>query len=72
MIDDPEDEAWDELERKQAKKWDTLDMAYRSGGLTIKQSTNSLDIADRAYFAGKQAGIAEAEAIAKLKDKNNG
>jgi hypothetical protein len=32
-----EDEAWDELERKQNKKWDTSDMAYRSGGLSVEQ-----------------------------------
>jgi hypothetical protein len=31
---------------------------------------NELDIAERAYFAGKQAGIAEGEAISKLKEKN--
>ena len=30
-----EDEAWDELERKLAKKWETIDMAYRPNGLTI-------------------------------------
>jgi hypothetical protein len=30
-----EDEAWDELERKQAKKWNASDMAYRPNGLTI-------------------------------------
>jgi hypothetical protein len=33
-----EDEAWDELERKQAKKWDASDMAHRSGGLTVEQA----------------------------------
>ena len=33
-----EDEAWDELERKQAKKWNTTDMAHRSGGLTVEQA----------------------------------
>jgi hypothetical protein len=32
-----EDEAWDELERKQAKKWNTSDMAHRSGGLSVEQ-----------------------------------
>jgi len=34
-----EDEAWDELERKQAKKWNTSDMAYRPNGLTIDDDT---------------------------------
>jgi hypothetical protein len=31
---------------------------------------NELDAIDRAYFAGKEAGIAECEAIAKLQEKN--
>jgi hypothetical protein len=43
---------------EQAEQWDTSDMAHRSGGLSVEQE-NPLDIADRAYFAGKQAGIAE-------------
>ena len=30
-----EDEAWDEMERKQAKKWNASDMAHRPNGLTI-------------------------------------
>jgi hypothetical protein len=33
-----EDEAWDELERKQAKKWDTSDMAHRPSVLTVEQA----------------------------------
>jgi hypothetical protein len=37
MIDNPEDEAWDELERNQAKKWNTTDMAYRPNGLSVEQ-----------------------------------
>jgi hypothetical protein len=32
-----EDEAWDELERNQAKKWNTTDMAYRPNGLSVEQ-----------------------------------
>jgi len=46
---------------EQAAQWDTTDMAHRPNGLTIEQSMNPLDIADRAYFAGKQDGIAERE-----------
>jgi len=30
-----EDEAWDELERQQAKKWEAIDMAHRPNGLTV-------------------------------------
>ena len=90
-----EDEAWDELERKQAKKWDTSDMAHRSGGLNVEQkpvvyqcprcATSmevdlsakplkreqenpklQLDAIERAYFHGKQQGIAESEAVKRL------
>jgi hypothetical protein len=35
MIDDPEEEAWQQLEAKQNKKWDTSDMAHRPNGLAI-------------------------------------
>jgi hypothetical protein len=57
-------------------QWDTTDMAHRSGGLSVDRpvksytggvpqyaTKNELDIADRAYFAGKQAGIAESAAV---------
>jgi hypothetical protein len=37
MIDDPEEEAWQQLEAKQNKKWDTSDMAYRPNGLSVEQ-----------------------------------
>lgn len=43
----------------QPEPWDTSDMAHRSGGLSVEQSQHPLDIADRAYFAGKQDGIDE-------------
>jgi hypothetical protein len=33
-----EDEAWDELERKQAKRWNTTDMAHRPNGLSVEQA----------------------------------
>jgi hypothetical protein len=32
-----EDEAWDELERNQAKKWNTTDIAYRPNRLSVEQ-----------------------------------
>jgi hypothetical protein len=56
---------------------DALRQAIREAALdglaqTSQEIENPLDIADRAYFAGKQDGIAEAEAIAKLKERNNG
>ncbi len=38
MINEAEEFAWKELERKQAKKWDTSDMAHRSGGLSVEQA----------------------------------
>jgi hypothetical protein len=38
MINEAEEFAWKELERKQAKKWNTTDMAHRSGGLTVEQA----------------------------------
>ena len=35
---DEEERAWNELERKQNKKWDTSDMAYRPNGLSVEQA----------------------------------
>jgi hypothetical protein len=59
-----EDEAWDELERKQAKRWNTTDMAYRPNGLTV--DTNIINKA-KWYQEGYEAGRRDArEACAKL------
>ena len=51
---------------EQAEQWDTSDMAHRSGGLSVEQSQHPLDIYERAYFAGKQDGIDETEAIKRI------
>ena len=48
------------------REWDTSDMAHRSGGLSVEQSQHPLDIYERAYFAGKQDGIDETEAIKRI------
>jgi hypothetical protein len=48
-----EDEAWDELERKQAKKWDASDMAHRPNGLTV--DANIINKA-KWYQEGYEAG----------------
>jgi hypothetical protein len=39
--------------------------------LLMKIHGNELDAIERGYFAGKEAGIAECEAIAKLRERNN-
>jgi hypothetical protein len=45
-----EDEAWDELERQQAKKWDISDMAHRPNGLTVEQEPVAwMGITDNPY-----------------------
>ena len=50
-----EDEAWDELERKQAKKWDTTDMAYRPNGLTVDENIiNKSKWYQEGYEAGQR------------------
>ena len=53
MINEAEERAWDELERKQAKKWDTSDMAYRPNGLTV--DANIINKA-KWYQEGYEAG----------------
>jgi hypothetical protein len=84
MIDDPEEEAWQQLEAKQNKKWDTTDMAYRPNGLAI-------DDDDIQEYKKPWVGLTDEEiaqvvgspldevyltdfrrVIAKLKEKNNG
>jgi hypothetical protein len=50
-------------------EWDTSDMAHRSGGLSVEQSKNPLDIVDRAYFAGKKDGIDETIALIRSMNK---
>jgi hypothetical protein len=92
-----EDEAWDELERKQQKKArpvterEALRIAYNAlieidketpyplakhAAMVINSVLSApelqLGAIERAYFHGKQAGIAECEAIAKLRERNNG
>jgi hypothetical protein len=52
--------------RQALEQWDTSDMAHRSGGLSVEQSQHPLDIYERAYFAGKQDGIDETEAIKRI------
>ncbi len=46
-----EDEAWDELERQQAKKWEAIDMAYRPNGLTVDVT----DLINRAKAEEREA-----------------
>jgi hypothetical protein len=59
-----EDEAWDELERKQAKKWDASDMAYRPNGLTVDANIiNKAKWYQEGYEAGQRD---ERETCAKL------
>jgi hypothetical protein len=90
-----EDEAWDELERKQQKKAkpvtgrEALRIAYNAlieidketpyplakhAAMVINSVLSApeiqLDAIERAYFHGKQAGIAECEAITKLRERN--
>jgi hypothetical protein len=79
-----EDEAWDELERKQNKKdkqpeidWEAvaadqaLTIAMLQGDIehSLARVANALDIADRAYFAGKKDGIDETIALIREKNK---
>jgi len=45
-------------------------MRWHNNLLELRKPKNELDAIDRAYFAGKEAGIAECEAIAKLREKN--
>jgi uncharacterized protein YukE len=45
-------------------------MRWHNKLLELRKPKNELDAIDRAYFAGKEAGIAECEAIAKLREKN--
>jgi hypothetical protein len=77
-----EDEAWDELERKQTKKWNASDMAYRPNGLTIDDDIQEYkkpwvgltdkDIDDFDIYSGDTL-ISLVHAIeAKLKELNNG
>jgi hypothetical protein len=81
MTDNPEDEAWDELERKQAKKWNASDMAHRPNGPTIDDDiqeykkpwvgltdTEILNIIESDH--GKFMIIKIAET--KLRERNNG
>jgi uncharacterized protein YukE len=49
---------------------DSRAMRWHNKLLEIRKPKNELDAIDRAYFAGKEAGIAECEAIAKLQEKN--
>ena len=64
-----EDEAWDELERKQAKKWNASDMAYRPNGLTIDANIiNKAKWYQEGYEAGQKD---EREACAKLCEEEN-
>jgi hypothetical protein len=64
-----EDEAWDELERKQAKKWDTTDMAHRPNGLTVDANiTNKAKWYQEGYEAGQRD---EREKCAKFFDAND-
>ena len=58
----------DDLRQSLEQPWDTSDMAHRPNGLSVEQSKNPLDIADRAYFAGKKDGIDETMALIKSKD----
>jgi hypothetical protein len=59
-----EDEAWDELERKQTKKWNSSDMAYRPNGLTVDANIiNKAKWYQEGYEAGQRD---ERELCAKL------
>jgi hypothetical protein len=58
-----EDETWDELERNQAKKWNTTDMAHRPNGLTVDANIiNKAKWYQEGYEAGRRD---EREACAK-------
>ena len=63
-----EDEAWDELERKQAKKWDASDMAYRPNGLTV--DANIINKA-KWYQEGYEAGQRDERERIKQKERSN-
>jgi hypothetical protein len=50
-ITDEEERAWNEMERKQNKKWDTSDMAHRPNGLTVDVT----DLINRAKAEEREA-----------------
>jgi hypothetical protein len=68
MIDDPEEEAWQQLEAKQNKKWDTTDMAYRPNGLTV--DANIINKA-KWYQEGYEAGQRDERERIKQKERSN-
>jgi hypothetical protein len=64
MTENLEDEAWDEMERKQAKKWNASDMAHRTNELAVdKNIINKAKWYQEGYEAGQRD---EREACAKL------
>jgi hypothetical protein len=62
-----EERAWNELERKQNKKWNTSDMAHRSGGLSVEQTPDHL-LRQSEREGWRYAKECEAE-IKRLKEK---
>ena len=78
-----EDEALDELERQQAKKWEAIDMAYRPSGLTLDDDIQEyqkpwVGLTDEEIAQVVGSPLDEVylayfrKVIAKLKEKNNG
>jgi hypothetical protein len=65
---DEEERAWNELERKQNKKWDTTDMAHRPNGLTV--DTNIINKA-KWYQEGYEAGQRDERERIKQKERSS-